>query len=70
MITRLLQNTLQQTLLRQPAVVSLGPRQVGKITLAHQVGEVQNSIYLDLESSEDLQKLANPLFDLATLKRT
>lgn len=66
MITRFLQNTLQQTLLRQPAVVLLGPRQVGKTTLAHQVSEAQNSIYLDLESPEDLQKLADPLLYLRT----
>lgn len=66
MITRFLQNTLQKTLLRQPAVVLLGPRQVGKTTLAHQVSEVQNSVYLDLESPEDLQKLSDPLLYLRT----
>ncbi len=66
MINRFLQNTLQQTLLRQPAVVLLGPRQVGKTTLAHQLIDTQNSMYLDLESPEDLQKLADPLLYLRT----
>ncbi|MBL9028954.1 MAG: ATP-binding protein [Caedimonas sp.] len=64
MMTRFLQTKLQQTLLRKPAVVLLGPRQVGKTTLAHQISETQNSIYLDLESPEDLQKLSDPLLYL------
>lgn len=64
MIIRLLQKTLQQTLLRQPAVVLLGPRQVGKTTLAHQISEGKKSIYIDLESPEDLQKLTDPLLYL------
>jgi len=64
MITRFLQKTLQETLLRQPAVVLLGPRQVGKTTLAHQVRGEKDSIYLDLESPEDLQKLSDPLLYL------
>lgn len=38
----------------------LGPRQVGKTTLALAVGENRPSIYLDLESPSDLAKLAEP----------
>lgn len=64
MITRALQNTLQEALLRQPAVTLLGPRQVGKTTLARQVTTGKPSIYLDLESPEDLQKLTDPLLYL------
>lgn len=64
MIVRLLQNALERALSRQPAVVLLGPRQVGKTTLAHQVSQTRDSIYLDLESSEDLQKLKDPLLYL------
>ena len=64
MITRLLQKKLQKALSRQAAVVLLGPRQVGKTTLAHQVSETRDSIYLDLESPEDLQKLSDPLLYL------
>lgn len=64
MIERILQKTLQEALLRQPAVVLLGPRQVGKTTLARQVSMGKPSIYLDLESPEDLQKVADPLLYL------
>jgi predicted AAA+ superfamily ATPase len=64
MIVRSLQKILRETILRQPAVVLLGPRQVGKTTLARQVGEEKPSIYLDLESPEDLQKLSDPLLYL------
>lgn len=64
MINRFLQKTLEETLLRQPAVVLLGPRQVGKTTLARQIRTEKLSVYLDLESSEDLQKLSDPLLYL------
>ena len=43
-----------------PAVALLGPRQVGKTTLALQVATANSSIYLDLESSRDREKLADP----------
>lgn len=45
----------------QPAIALLGPRQVGKTTLARQLqSEIQKeSIYLDLESPEDYHKLSN-----------
>ena len=43
-----------------PAVALLGPRQVGKTTLALKVAETINSIYLDLESAADRSKLADP----------
>jgi len=36
-----------------PAVALLGPRQVGKTTLALEIGEQRPSIYLDLESDAD-----------------
>jgi len=44
-----------------PAVALLGPRQVGKTTIAQMLrSQVQReSIYLDLESDEDVQKLSN-----------
>lgn len=44
-----------------PAVALLGPRQVGKTTLASAVEEIIPSIYLDLESPEDRSKLNDPL---------
>lgn len=43
-----------------PAVALLGARQVGKTTLAKMISEHQDSIYLDLESPEDLLKLSDP----------
>ncbi|WP_165218394.1 ATP-binding protein [Affinirhizobium pseudoryzae] len=43
-----------------PAVVLLGPRQVGKTTLALDIAEQRPSIYLDLESDADRAKLAEP----------
>lgn len=64
MIKRLLFNPLKDTLLRQPAVVLLGPRQVGKTTLALEVAQNIQSIYLDLESPNDKQKLEDPLLYL------
>jgi uncharacterized protein len=43
-----------------PAVALLGPRQVGKTTLAHEVAKGRRSVYLDLESPIDRAKLAAP----------
>ncbi len=49
---------IQRALARSPAVVLLGPRQVGKTTLAFEVAQT-DGIYLDLESPEDRNKLSN-----------
>jgi predicted AAA+ superfamily ATPase len=49
---------VQQALQRSPAVVLLGPRQVGKTTLACEVAQ-PGGVYLDLESPEDRNKLSN-----------
>lgn len=49
---------LQQALQRSAAVVLLGPRQVGKTTLAYEVTQ-PGGVYLDLESPEDRNKLGN-----------
>jgi predicted AAA+ superfamily ATPase len=43
-----------------PAVALLGPRQVGKTTLALEIGKQRPSIYLDLESDADRAKLSEP----------
>jgi predicted AAA+ superfamily ATPase len=47
-----------------PAVAILGPRQVGKTTLAHQLSAqqsaAQGALYLDLESPPDLAQLSDP----------
>jgi len=42
-----------------PAVALLGPRQVGKTTLAELVAEERPSVYLDLEDPADREKLAD-----------
>ncbi|TWJ26360.1 ATP-binding protein [Geobacter argillaceus] len=65
MISRLLQPKLSETLAYSPAVALLGPRQVGKTTLALEIGQTVNALYLDLESEQDLAKLAQPELYLA-----
>jgi len=65
MITRLLQPKLSAALACSPAVALLGPRQVGKTTLALEVGKTLNALYLDLESEQDRAKLAQPELFLA-----
>jgi uncharacterized protein len=67
-IARMISRTLYPILLNRleqfPAVALLGPRQVGKTTLAQQVGEGRPSIYLDLESPSDRSKLSDPVLFL------
>jgi uncharacterized protein len=61
MIKRRLLNEIQQSMDFFPVVSIIGPRQVGKTTLAKQImaGLGKPSIYLDLESPSDLFKLNN-----------
>ncbi len=54
-----------QRLHEAPAVILLGPRQVGKTTLALEVGRKQEAIYLDLESEADRARLSEPELYLA-----
>ncbi|NRB11505.1 MAG: ATP-binding protein [Rickettsiaceae bacterium] len=61
MIKRWITDKLRKTIANTPAVVLLGTRQVGKTTLAKKIAENQSSIYLDLESPEDLLKLSDPI---------
>ena len=48
-----------------PAVALLGPRQVGKTTLAHAIAKGRKSVYLDLESPLDREKLTDATFYLS-----
>lgn len=58
MIKRLLTPHLLDALSHSPAVALLGPRQVGKTTLAFEVSEGNPAtLYLDLESEQDRAKL-------------
>ena len=59
MIPRLKSQLLRARLDQFPAVALLGPRQVGKTTLAEIVAEDRPSVYLDLEDPADREKLAD-----------
>lgn len=58
MINRQLSHLLSEELRHSPAVALLGPRQVGKTTLALAVAKKTPHVYLDLESERDRGKLA------------
>lgn len=60
MIDRIAYNKILKALSRQSAVGIIGPRQVGKTTLALEIENKFDSIYLDLESRQDRAKLGNP----------
>ncbi len=57
---------LVDSLAYAPAVALLGARQVGKTTLADQLAQSRDSIYIDLESPRDREKLADSEFYLST----
>jgi uncharacterized protein len=62
-----LENALRRGLAQSPAVALLGPRQVGKTTLAKALArETKDSVYLDLERVSDLRKLEDPRAFLQT----
>ena len=59
MIERISYKTVLDRLALFPAVALLGPRQVGKTTLAKDIAENRESIYLDLENPRDRNKLSD-----------
>ena len=65
MIERRNETVVRERLTEVPAVALLGPRQVGKTTLALEIAEQQPSIYLDLESESDRARLSDPELYLA-----
>ena len=69
MLSRRLGTRLNHLLRNNPAVVLLGPRQVGKTTLALATGRQQSCVYLDLEDEDDRAKLANPALYFADHER-
>jgi uncharacterized protein len=61
MYKRLASPKIDRALARSPAVAILGPRQVGKTTLARAAADARpGSVFLDLETSTDQAKLADP----------
>ena len=60
MIERRAAKDIRVALGRQAAVALIGPRQVGKTTLARQIADTINNVYLDLEKSTDRARLAEP----------
>ena len=61
MFSRNLQHLVAQALLRSPAVVLLGPRQVGKTTLARAIAQAHSdALFLDLERESDRAAVARP----------
>lgn len=60
MLKRQILQKIKIALLRQAAVALIGPRQVGKTTLALALAKERPAIYLDLESTIDRNKLSHP----------
>ena len=61
MIERRHKRRILQCLEETPAVALLGPRQVGKTTLARDIAsEAADCLYLDLENPRDVARLADP----------
>lgn len=60
MIKRHAYQSVREALSRQAAVALIGPRQVGKTTLALEIAEDLGALYLDLEARADRSKLADP----------
>lgn len=57
MIQRRLESQIKEALNRSPSVALLGPRQVGKTTIALNISETVPSVYLDLENRSDLRRV-------------
>ena len=57
MIKRRLEDQIRDRLQNSPSAALIGPRQVGKTTLAFSISETIPSVYLDLENRTDLRKV-------------
>lgn len=62
-----LESRIRDALARSRAVALIGPRQVGKTTLARRFLPQSSARYFDLESPRDLQRLEEPLTALEAL---
>jgi predicted AAA+ superfamily ATPase len=65
MIPRIATAPIEHALKAQAAVAIIGPRQVGKTTLARAIADSHSgALYLDLEAREDREKLIEPVLFL------
>jgi predicted AAA+ superfamily ATPase len=64
MVNRWKTNYLIECLQEFPVLALIGPRQVGKTTLAkYLIAQInKKAVYLDLENPKDLAKLQDPVF--------
>lgn len=68
MIVRRVMDAVRRGLSEQAAVALIGPRQVGKTTLALELGQEVAAVYLDLEDRRDRAKLEEPALFLESCK--
>jgi uncharacterized protein len=68
MIKRFAFETVRSALTRQAAIVLIGSQQVGKTTLAIEISDLSESLYLDLESRKDRNRLDDPVSFLTVNK--
>ncbi len=68
MIRRQIKSAVEDALSRQAAVAIIGPRQVGKTTLALEIAKKTKAIYLDLEDQNDRNKLSDPVLFLDSVE--
>ena len=66
MIERRIKQNVLEALDRQAAVAIIGPRQVGKTTLAYEISKEKKALYLDLEDTHDREKLSDAALFLKT----
>ena len=59
--------TIKARLLARPVVALLGPRQVGKTALAHEIASDYATTFLDLENPKTMRRLAEPMSALESL---
>jgi hypothetical protein len=61
-------NQLFRAVRRSPITALIGPRQCGKTTLARMFAKERTTVFLDLESQLDLNRLQNPQLMLGSLR--
>ena len=69
-LPRLAEHHTRQLIEQFPAVAIVGPRQVGKTSLAKHLAKqsLRETLYLDLENPADFNKLTDPLLYLDPLQ--